>query len=315
MTSGRRPLHPECTPFKALNRLSCWPEEPFRAWTSPGCRFLAVESWLYEGASDAHFSDEVLEVDKAAHWLRSEPKALKNQPPVAGIKMLIIEGSSDPLDTMTKSYDLSSERSVIETAFDAFALSPATGALFSLEYNAPTSPELLKLHGTAENRSTTKYLDFPYQTLAWTSTLEGNIIYAICRDTRAEKQDGSYLPTLISTHMSSLGMPLLLPYLACQLATSKNGVFLIDDMNKTMMLEHISGHQDWVKENNYLENIAIGDELTSFGRTACGLAARAISRKMDALSTQIATRSIIREYLTRDGEEDKNPMALSFTSV
>ena len=252
-----------------------------------------------------YFSDEVLEAGKASQWLRSDPKALRDEPPAAGIKMLVIEGSSDPFDPMNGSYDLTVERSVIETALDAFGLSPATGALLSLESNAPMSPELLNLHGPAKDRSVTKFLDFPYKAIAWTSTLEGSIIYAICRDDLANLQHGSNLPGWIENHISSLGIPLLLPYLACYLAADHNGMMLVDSMGEIRMVEAESGHHVWAEADNCLRNVKVGGELTVLARRACGLAAAASSRKTDAYSIQIATRSIIQEYLTTVGIECK----------
>ena len=83
--------------FGGLSRLSRWPDEPFRSWTKPGCRFLAVECWIYKGESEAYFSNQVIETEKIPQWLRSDPRLLGNELPVAGIKMLVIEGSSDPL--------------------------------------------------------------------------------------------------------------------------------------------------------------------------------------------------------------------------
>ena len=252
-----------------------------------------------------YFSDEVLEAGKASQWLRSGPKALRDEPPAAGIKMLIIEGSSDPIDPMIGSYDLTVERSVIETALDAFGLSPATGALLALESNAPTSPELLSLHGPAKDRSVTKYLGFPYKTIAWTSTLEGSIIYAICRDNLAILQHGSNLPRWIQKHISSLGIPLLLPYLACYLAVDHNGMMLVESMGEMRMVEAESGHHNWAEADNCLKNVKVGGELTALARRACGLAAAASSRRTDAHSIQIATGSIIQEYLIMVGVESK----------
>ena len=305
MSSGFRTLHAEWTPFDGLSRLSRWPEEPFRAWTRPGCRFLAVESWLYNGTSEVYFSDEVLEAGSASRWLRSDPKALRDEPPAAGIKMLVIEGSSDPFDPMIESYDLTVERSVIETALDAFGLSPATGALLSLESNAPISPELLNLHGPAKHRSATKYLDFPYKTIAWTSTQDGSIIYAICRDDLTNLKHGSNLPGWIQIHISSLRIPLLLPYLACYLATDHNGTMLVNSMDEMRMVEAKSGHHTWTEAGHCLRNIKVSGELTALAEKACGLAAAASSRKTDTHSIQIATRSIIQEYLTTVGVESK----------
>ena len=252
-----------------------------------------------------YFSDEVLEAGKASQWLRSDPKALRDKPPSAGIKMLLIEGCSDPIDPMIESYELTVERSVIETALDAFGLSPATGALFSLDSNGPMSPELLKLHGPAKDRSVTKYLDFPYKTLAWTSTMEGNIIYAICRDDLANLKHSSNLPGWIQNYMSSLRMPLLLPYLACQLAADHNGTMLADSVDEVRLVEAESGHHTWAEADNCLRNVKVSGELTALARRACGLAAAASSRKTDAHSIQIATRSIIQEYLTTVGLECK----------
>ena len=80
---------------------------------------------------------------------------------------------------------------------------------------------------------------------------------------------------------------------------------LVDSMDEMRTVEAESGHHTWAEAGNCLRNIKVGGELTALARRACGLAAAASSRKTDAHSIQIATRSIIQEYLTTVGVESK----------
>ena len=211
---------------------------------------------------------------------------------------------------MVESYDLTSERAVMETAIEAFSLSPATRALFALETGGPINAELLKLHGNAKDRLTTKYLDFPYHSLAWTSAPEGNFIYGILRDAVPGQGHGSSLPAWIQHNRAYLATPLLLPYLACFLAADFNGSMLLESTSKLRILEQKSGHHIWAEGDNFLKNVTMGGELTALAKEASGLAATAVSRKADASSIQIATRSIIKEHLRTKKRDCDEPESL-----
>lgn len=98
--------------FDGLSRLSYWPDEPYRAWTHPGCRFSIIECWQYKDTSKGYFDYSILETSKATESLSTDSNVYCCKELVAGIKILVIEGSVDSLDPMVDTYDISAERSV-----------------------------------------------------------------------------------------------------------------------------------------------------------------------------------------------------------
>ena len=290
--------NPTTTLYDGLSRLSHWPDEPHRAWIHSGCQTSVIEIWQYQDTLEGYFSHQVLKAKNASEILNANPRLHNRKEPIAGVKILVIEGCVDSLDPGADTCDLSAERSMMEQAFDAFGLSSATGALFSLECNAPSSGELLQLQATTEDRSSTKYMDFPYQCLAWTSNLKGNFTYAVFRSDIATLESGQRLAISIQRYTCRMSLPSLLPYLACHMAVDYNGEMLRDALNEIRVVEAQSGFHTWKETENYLKTLKLGAELSALSKLASGVAAGACSRKTDAQHLQLATQSLIKAHIT-----------------
>lgn len=278
--------------YSGISRLSSQPDNPFLTWVLPGCQFQYIECWQFPSARRTICKYGPLSDADASNWLRQKQPTLNGGEAVAGIKVLIVDGTARPDGSDRTLVDVSREAAILTEAVNSFHLAPSMLNLFSLNQNAPMSTDLLKMHPTL-CQSPTMLLQFPYQNLVWTRNKDTSCTYAIlCADDIRYKVT-EHLAYWLQRYEWHTDLPMLLPYLASFIAVDHQGSMIEENLREIRVIEMQSGVNVWTEGPP--ARPVTSAEYTGLSSKASGIAASSSSRKTDALQLQCVLQSIATE--------------------